>query len=309
MVGRAGLFRQQNVEKRKTMSMRDWAELCTRDEFRAPSANGTGLYHSRGEGRAKAPRKSRQKPILREPATPRDVAPFVHHDHDRDDTILQDAISDIVRDSSQPEELPPLGSTPTTEDLEPKRKGRRVLTREEKEASIAEKAAQDAVFLESFDTKTSWLPPNTQPDDYTPEFCKELERQYWRNCGLSKPAWYGADMQGTSIYITHSNHLLNLAAGTLFGDTDTCWNVGHLPSALSRLLPSSDKGLPGVNTPYLYFGMWRATFAWHVEDMDLFSINYIHFGAPKFWYAVPQGRASALEQTFKSSRLSSFIQM
>jgi JmjC domain, hydroxylase len=77
--------------------------------------------------------------------------------------------------------------------------------------------------------------------------------------------------------------------------------VAHLPSALSRLLPSSSKGLPGVNTPYLYFGMWRATFAWHVEDMDLFSINYIHFGAPKFWYACPQGRAGALEGTMKGT--------
>lgn len=76
--------------------------------------------------------------------------------------------------------------------------------------------------------------------------------------------------------------------------------MAHLPSALSRLLPSS-KGLPGVNTPYLYFGMWRATFAWHVEDMDLFSINYIHFGAPKFWYAMPQARAGALEQTMKGA--------
>lgn len=93
----------------------------------------------------------------------------------------------------------------------------------------------------------------------------------------------------------------SICLGSLFTDDTTSWNVAHLPSALSRLLPSSEKGLPGVNTPYLYFGMWRATFAWHVEDMDLFSINYIHFGAPKFWYAVPQGRASALEQTMRGT--------
>jgi hypothetical protein len=88
--------------------------------------------------------------------------------------------------------------------------------------------------------------------------------------------------------------------GSLYTDDVKIWNVAHLPSTLSRLLPTSSKGLPGVNTPYLYFGMWRATFAWHVEDMDLFSINFIHFGAPKFWYSVPQGRAGALEQTMRS---------
>lgn len=90
-----------------------------------------------------------------------------------------------------------------------------------------------------------------------------------------------------------------LCPGSLFTEETTSWNVASLPSALSRLLPTSSKGLPGVNTPYLYFGMWRATFAWHVEDMDLFSINYIHFGAPKFWYAVPQVRADALERAMK----------
>ena len=91
-----------------------------------------------------------------------------------------------------------------------------------------------------------------------------------------------------------------VAVGSLFTEETTSWNVASLPSALTRLLPE-DKGLPGVNTPYLYFGMWRATFAWHVEDMDLFSINYIHFGAPKFWYAMPQARANALEQTMKGT--------
>lgn len=178
------------------MSMRDWAELCAQDDFRAPSANGTGLFHSRNEGRAKPPRKVRQKSTLREPTT-RGATPILDHHPDPDDPMLQGGISNAVRDFLQPDELPSLGSVPTLEDHEPKRKGRRVPTREEKEANIAEKATRDAAFLESFDMKTGWLPPNTRLEDYTPEFCKELERQYWRNCGLSKPAWYGADMQGT----------------------------------------------------------------------------------------------------------------
>lgn len=107
--------------------------------------------------------------------------------------------------------------------------------------------------------------------------------------------WQVCNISNCSCHNAHSWS----AQGSLFTDDITSWNVAHLPSALSRLLPASEKGLPGVNTPYLYFGMWRATFAWHVEDMDLFSINYIHFGAPKFWYAVPQGRASALEHTMR----------
>jgi hypothetical protein len=87
--------------------------------------------------------------------------------------------------------------------------------------------------------------------------------------------------------------------------------VANLEDLLTRL--GRHHRIPGVNTPYLYFGMWRATcehlphsrpsvrrrifaVAWHVEDADLYSINYIHFGAPKFWYSVPQEQAERFER-------------
>lgn len=105
--------------------------------------------------------------------------------------------------------------------------------------------------------------------EFTMERCKDLERAYWRNITYNQPM-YGADLNGS-----------------LFDETTTAWNVANLDNILNKLKSE----LPGVNSPYLYFGMWKATFPWHVEDMDLYSINYIHFGAPKQWYSIPPPQA------------------
>ncbi|KAF9260334.1 JmjC-domain-containing protein [Marasmius fiardii PR-910] len=265
MLGQAGLFRQQNFEKRKTMSVREWAELCGQDEYRAPGVGEVGL-HARANVKAKARTKTRKATT----AKAETVEPSIDEDGQ-------------VHIKEEPVDAAGAGDAPYGEEQKPKTKGRRQpQTKQTKEARLAERTEKDKTFLETFDPHTHWLPPETKPEDYTPEFCAKLERHYWRNCGLGRPPWYGADTQGS-----------------LYTDDTEEWNVAHLESELSRLLPFSD-GLPGVNTPYLYWGMWRATFAWHVEDMDLFSINYIHFGAPKFWYAVPQGRASSLEHAMRS---------
>jgi hypothetical protein len=42
-------------------------------------------------------------------------------------------------------------------------------------------------------------------------------------------------------------------------------------------------------------------FAWHKEDMDLFSINYNHFGKPKYWYGLPVDQTSKFEEFMKKN--------
>jgi hypothetical protein len=114
--------------------------------------------------------------------------------------------------------------------------------------------------------------------DYTPERCEELERTYWKTLTYAPPL-YGADLMGT-----------------LFDESTALWNLNKLPNLLDVL----GTKVPGVNTAYLYLGMWKATFAWHLEDVDLYSINYLHFGAPKQWYSISQGDARRFEAVMKS---------
>ncbi|XP_037325216.2 lysine-specific demethylase 4B [Pungitius pungitius] len=109
----------------------------------------------------------------------------------------------------------------------------------------------------------------------------DLERKYWKNLTFVSPI-YGADVSG-SIY-----------------DEDIQeWNIGHLNTLLDMVEQECGIVIEGVNTPYLYFGMWKTTFAWHTEDMDLYSINYLHFGQSKSWYSVPPEHGKRLERLAK----------
>jgi jumonji domain-containing protein 2 len=47
--------------------------------------------------------------------------------------------------------------------------------------------------------------------------------------------------------------------------------------------------------------MYRSFFAWHTEDVDLYSVNYLHFGAPKVWYTVPPKHRKRFESSMRSS--------
>nr|XP_021139582.1 lysine-specific demethylase 4C isoform X16 [Columba livia] len=107
---------------------------------------------------------------------------------------------------------------------------------------------------------------------------EDLERKYWKNLTFVAPI-YGADING-SIYDEGIEE----------------WNIAHLNTILDVVGEDCGISIEGVNTPYLYFGMWKTTFAWHTEDMDLYSINYLHFGEPKSWYAIPPEHGKRLER-------------
>lgn len=52
----------------------------------------------------------------------------------------------------------------------------------------------------------------------------------------------------------------------------------------------------------LYFGMWRAMFAFHTEDMNLYSINFLHTGKPKSWYSIPPNQVRPHRHALASRR-------
>ncbi|GMS88752.1 hypothetical protein PENTCL1PPCAC_10927, partial [Pristionchus entomophagus] len=81
--------------------------------------------------------------------------------------------------------------------------------------------------------------------------------------------------------------------GSLYDEDVTTLNVSHLGTILDDLKSTR---ITGVTTTYLYFGMWRTMFPWHAEDVDLYSINYLHHGTPKHWWSIPPEAADLFER-------------
>ncbi|KAM7251374.1 hypothetical protein ACFE04_023257 [Oxalis oulophora] len=56
----------------------------------------------------------------------------------------------------------------------------------------------------------------------------------------------------------------------------------------------------GVSSPMVYISMFFSWFAWHVEDHELHSMNYLHTGSSKTWYSVPGDQAFAFEELIRT---------
>ncbi|XP_042017437.1 probable lysine-specific demethylase ELF6 [Salvia splendens] len=77
------------------------------------------------------------------------------------------------------------------------------------------------------------------------------------------------------------------------------WNLqvmARSAGSLTRFMPDD---IPGVTSPMVYIGMLFSWFAWHVEDHELHSLNFLHVGSPKTWYAVPGDDAFNFEEAIR----------
>lgn len=78
------------------------------------------------------------------------------------------------------------------------------------------------------------------------------------------------------------------------------WNlqvIARSPGSITRYMPDD---IPGVTSPMVYVGMLFSWFAWHVEDHELHSMNFLHTGSQKTWYAVPGDYAFAFEEVIRT---------
>ncbi|KAF9913271.1 hypothetical protein EC991_000033 [Linnemannia zychae] len=314
--GTKGIYSQTNIESRKTYTVAEFKALSNDSNHRPPSRKG--VPHGPAEPLPR--RKRNRKPAVPLPAeadtmeidslptTPThqpDIPDHFSNDDSHDALVPTSANTSANNSPDQPFQST-LGSDfarkhflrqasspsppsrhPATQDtllpLVPDTKEEVEVATSTAQANNNNNSGSNSSGSKQKEAKAveqeKVVPPMTDykveyGEDFTVDYCKEVERNYWRNLTFVQPM-YGADM-----------------SGSLFDHRTTSWNTQCLGDLLSKI----DQNLPGVNTPYLYFGMWKATFAWHVEDMDLYSINYLHFGAPKQWYCIRPENSSRFER-------------
>jgi hypothetical protein len=276
IAGGNGTYRQANMEKGRSYNLPQWRELCEKSEHQPPAKRGERRVNqappTKTSAKPKAPAKaSGAKRKAGRPGKSKSGSSAVSKESG---ASTPDRLPTPVSPSMKDEESNDVVKIEEEEPAPFRRMGGRqpkaISVSARRKNNQAQSAQVDEAAFEDFKYELE--------DKFPKERCDELERQYWKTLTFAPPL-YGGDMPGT-----------------LFDDRTKIWNLSNLPNLLNVL----GQKIPGVNTAYLYLGMWKATFAWHLEDVDLYSINYLHFGAPKQWYSISQGDARKFEKAMSS---------
>ncbi|KAJ4401434.1 hypothetical protein N0V85_005527 [Neurospora sp. IMI 360204] len=294
IMGQNGTYRQVNILHQRSYNLPQWRQLCEQSEHQPPARRGerrANAEKNKPAARSRAAAAANATTSTKTAATTKGkrkgrltrgsakaaadetddppITPVSPPPEDQDKPLESIEEEDIKDEACEEEESTPrVGRMGFSRQSKPKMQStsaRRKYIRREGSAMIDEAAFKNWDY-------------RMDVSEFTPERCEELERIYWKTLTYAPPL-YGADLPGT-----------------LFDESTENWNLNKLPNLLDVL----GTKVPGVNTAYLYLGMWKATFAWHLEDVDLYSINFLHFGAPKQWYSISQADARRFEAAMKN---------
>ncbi|KAF5191274.1 Lysine-specific demethylase, partial [Thalictrum thalictroides] len=133
---------------------------------------------------------------------------------------------------------------------------------------------------------------------------EDIEGEYWRmveNPTEEIEVLYGADLD-TGVFGSGFPKVSSPSKNSSTNEEKyltSDWNLNNFSKLPTSVFSFEKNDISGVIVPWLYIGMCFSSFCWHVEDHFLYSLNYMHWGAPKMWYGVPGEDAQKLEEALK----------
>ncbi|XP_051121315.1 putative lysine-specific demethylase JMJ16 [Andrographis paniculata] len=151
------------------------------------------------------------------------------------------------------------------------------------------------------DFKNQYFRKNDSDEVWKPSI-EEIEGEYWRM--VEKPTeeievLYGADLETGSFGSGFPKNSHQVASADDAKYVQSGWNLNNFPRLPGSVLSFESSDISGVLVPWLYVGMCFSSFCWHVEDHHLYSLNFMHWGAPKMWYGIPGSDALKLEAAMR----------
>lgn len=135
---------------------------------------------------------------------------------------------------------------------------------------------------------------------------EKIEQEYWEivsSLDSTLTTQYGADVSTADFgsgFPKNPRTSRNENENSYQSYMEDNWNLNNISLLKDSIFNFIDTDISGMKIPWLYIGMCFSTFCWHNEDHWTYSINYLHWGEAKTWYAVPGDSADIFEEAMRS---------
>jgi len=119
---------------------------------------------------------------------------------------------------------------------------------------------------------------------------RQIEENYWS---------YHREDSGVTVEYANDIPVDKFSSGfPITGEyADHSWNMNAMNLKPGTLLQFwKNKSFSGITKPWVYISHPYSSFCWHYEDMMMYSINYMHEGAGKVWYVIPDSQRTNFEK-------------